>query len=49
MRDQLRKLEGQLIFIQGRIKNYSHRNGHRYVCLQRPSVIPWDGNEPLQE
>ena len=49
MRDQLRSLEGQLIFIQGRIKNYSHRNGHRYVCLQRPLVIPWDGNEPLQE
>ena len=49
MRDQLRSLEGQLIFIQGRIKNYSHRNGHRYVCLQRPLVIPWDGNEPLQD
>tara|TARA_B100001287_G_scaffold26240_1_gene18985 strand:+ start:1402 stop:2055 length:654 start_codon:yes stop_codon:yes gene_type:complete len=43
MRDQLRALENQLVFIQGNISSYSNRNGHKYVCLFRPTVIPWDG------
>ena len=47
MRDQLRDLEGQLIFIEGKVTSYSNRNGKIYVCLRRPVVIPWDGDAPL--
>jgi len=48
MRDQLRDVEGQLIFIEGRVTSYSNRNGKKYICLQRPLVIPWDGNAALK-
>ena len=48
MRDQLRDIEGQLVFIEGRVTSYSNRNGKKYICLQRPLVIPWDGNRALK-
>ena len=49
MRDQLRALENQLVFVQGRIANYSNRNGRKHVCLTRPTVIPWDGQSSFFE
>lgn len=47
MRDQLRKIEGRLVYILGKPSEVRSFSKGRDICLKRPTVIPWDENAAL--
>lgn len=47
MRDQLRQIEGQLVYLTGKPSAIKDNGKFRDVCVKRPKVIPWDTNAPL--
>lgn len=47
MRDQLRQIEGQLVYLTGKPSAIKDNGKYRDVCIKRPKVIPWDTNAPL--
>ena len=43
MRDQLRPLEGELVFVFGKAAEYSNRDGKDYLCVPKAKIHKWDG------
>ena len=48
MRDALKKLEGQLVMVQGTVaRGNITQNGTKHFCVANPRVTPWDGESKL--
>ena len=48
MRDALKKLEGQLVMVQGTVaRGNITQNGTKHFCVAKPRVTPWDGESKL--
>lgn len=47
MRDQLRPFEGQLVFVEGRLTEASHRRDKHYFLINRPNITPWDAKSAV--
>ena len=47
MRDQLRPIEGQLVYLTGKPSAIKDNGKYRDVCVKQPKIIPWDSNAPL--
>ena len=48
MREELKKLEGQTVVLQGRVAKARITEDDRYYfCVSKPVLRPWDGSAPL--
>lgn len=47
MREQLRDLEGQLVYVLGRPTEAKTSGSIRDVCIKNATVVPWDADAPI--
>jgi hypothetical protein len=49
MRDQLRDLEGQLVYVLGRPTGAKTSGANRDVCFKNATVVPWDADAAITD